>query len=116
MHELALMEALRELAEEQAARHGGGRISAIRLRVGSLAGVELEALELAFAVVMGREAPPGMAPVQLQIEPVPARCYCRCCAGDFLARDGCCECPVCGSISRDLLQGRELELVALDLA
>jgi hydrogenase nickel incorporation protein HypA/HybF len=69
MHELALMEALRDLALEQAERHGGGTIRAIHLRVGSLAGVEREALELAFAVVMEGD---GAAPVQLRIEVVPA--------------------------------------------
>jgi hydrogenase nickel incorporation protein HypA/HybF len=115
MHELALMEALRERALEQAERHGGGTIRAITLRVGSLAGVELEALELAFAVVMEREGPEGVAPVQLRIESVAAKCYCYRCACAFLAADGCCECPDCGQISRDLLQGRELDLVSLEL-
>ena len=115
MHELALMEVLRERALEQAERHGGGVIRAITLRVGSLAGVELEALELAFLVVMEREGPEGVAPVQLRIEPVAARCYCHRCMCDFLVKDGCCECPVCATISRDLLQGRELELVSLEL-
>ena len=112
---MALMEALRERALEQVERHGGGVIRAITLRVGSLAGVELEALELAFLVVMEREGPEGAAPVQLRIEPVAARCYCHRCALDFLATDGCCECPDCGHISRDLLQGRELDLVSLEL-
>ena len=112
MHELALMEALRELALEQAERHGGGAIRAITLRVGSLAGVELEALELAFAVVMEQEV---AAPVQLNIELVAARCYCPSCEWDFEAIDGCCECPACGRISDDLVAGRELELVALEL-
>jgi len=115
MHELALMEALRERALEQAERHGGGTIRAITLRVGSLAGVELDALELAFLVVMEREGPEGAAPVQLRIEPVAARCHCHRCTCDFLVNDGCCECPVCATISRDLLQGRELELVSLEL-
>jgi len=112
---LALMEALRERALEQAERHGGGTIRAITLRVGSLAGVELEALELAFAVVMEREGPEGVAPVQLRIESVAAKCYCYRCACAFLAADGCCACPDCGQISRDLLQGRELDLVSLEL-
>jgi hydrogenase nickel incorporation protein HypA/HybF len=115
MHELALMEALRERALGEVKRHGGGVIRSITLRVGSLAGVELEALELAFAVVMERDGPEGAAAVQLRIEPVAARCYCHRCALDFLATDGCCECPDCGHISRDLLQGRELDLVSLEL-
>ena len=112
MHELALMEALRERALEQAERHGGGAIRSITLRVGSLAGVELEALELAFAVVMEGE---GAAPVQLKIEPVVARCFCSSCAKNFEAVDGCCECPGCGRISHHLVAGRELDLVSLEL-
>jgi hydrogenase nickel incorporation protein HypA/HybF len=112
MHELALMEALRDLALAQAERHGGGPIRAIHLRVGSLAGVELDALELAFAVVMEGE---GAAPVQLRIEVVAARCYCSRCLVDFLVKDGCCECPGCGQISRELLAGREMELASLEL-
>ena len=112
MHELALMEALRDLALEQAERHGGGTIRAIHLRVGSLAGVEREALELAFVVVMEGE---GAVPVQLRIEAVAARCYCSSCLVDFWAKDGCCECPDCGLISRELLSGRELELASLEL-
>ena len=112
MHELALMEALSELAQEQAERHGGGSIRSITLRIGSLAGVELEALQLAFAVVMERQ---GAVPVELRIESVAARCYCPSCESEFEAIDGCCECPECGCISHDLLAGRELDLVSLEL-
>jgi len=112
MHELALMEALRERALEQVGRHGGGALRAITLRVGGLAGVELEALQLAFAVVMEDE---GAAPVQLKIEFVVARCYCPSCEREFEARDGCCACPGCARISRHLVAGRELDLVALEL-
>ena len=46
MHELSLMDAVREQALAQAALHGARRIAAITLRVGSLAGVEIEALRL----------------------------------------------------------------------
>ena len=112
MHELSLMEAVREQALEQASRHGGGRIVAISLRIGSLAGVEPEALRFAFTVVMeGTIAEQS----RLVIEAVPAVCFCGPCAQPFPAPGGDCECPRCGAISLELLQGRELELRSLEV-
>jgi hydrogenase nickel incorporation protein HypA/HybF len=112
MHELSLMEAVRDQSLEQASRHGAGRIVAITLRIGSLAGVELEALRFAFTVVMeGTIAEQA----RLVIEAVPAVCFCGPCAQPFPAPGGDCECPRCGAISLELLQGRELELRSLEL-
>ena len=112
MHELSLMDAVREQALAQAALHGARRIAAITLRVGSLAGVEIGALRLAHAVVMADTIAAGS---RLEIEAVPAECFCAACRLPFPARDGCCDCPRCGRISRELLRGRELQLASLEL-
>jgi hydrogenase nickel incorporation protein HypA/HybF len=103
MHELSLMEAVRELALEQARAHGGGPIAVIRLRIGSLAGVEPEALRFAHGVVMAGTAAEGAV---LEIEAVPARFHCEPCGQPFAAPQGDCLCPRCGAFSRRLLQGR----------
>jgi hydrogenase nickel incorporation protein HypA/HybF len=112
MHELSLMEAVRDLALERARQHGAERISVISLRIGTLAGVEPEALRFAFPVAMagtiGAEA-------RLEIETVQALCRCGACGLSFPAADGVCECPSCGAISRELLRGRELELASLEV-
>ncbi len=113
MHELSLMAAVRDVALEQALAHGGGPILAIRLRIGSLAGVEPEALRFAHAVVMAGTAAEGAA---LEIEMVPARFHCESCCQPFEAVQGDSCCPRCGVPSRRLLQGRELELSSLELA
>lgn len=113
MHELSIMEAVRDQALEQAERHGGGRITAITLRIGSLAGVEPEALTMAFNVVMAGTSAEG---ARLVIEAVAAECFCAGCQAPFPAQDGVCECPRCGAISRQLLRGRELQLASLELA
>ena len=107
------MDAVREQALEQAARHGAGRITTITLRVGSLAGVEIEALRLAHTVVMAGTIAAGS---RLEIEAVPAAFFCAACEQPFAARDGCCECPRCGRISRELLRGRELQLASMEIA
>ncbi|MGL6134255.1 MAG: hydrogenase maturation nickel metallochaperone HypA, partial [Prochlorococcaceae cyanobacterium] len=88
-------------------------ITAITLRIGSLAGVEADALALACEVVMAGTAAAG---ARLAIEAVAAECFCAGCQAPFPAQDGVCECPRCGAISRQLLRGRELQLASLELA
>ena len=112
MHELSLMEALRDQALAAAHADGASRITAIRLRVGELTGVEIEALRFAFPVVMAGTMAAG---AELRIEREPAECFCAACAAPFPASDGCCDCPRCGAISRQLLRGRDLQLLELEV-
>ena len=112
MHELALMEALRERALEQAERHGGGTIRAITLRVGSLAGVEPAALRFAARVVLRGGLADG---ARFTIETVPALAWCAPCGELFALEAGLGLCPRCGAASAELRQGRELELASLEL-
>ena len=112
MHELSLLEALRDQALAAARAEGAGRIAAIRLRVGELAGVEVEALRFAFPLVMEGTLAAG---AELRIEIEPAECHCAVCAAPFPAPQGCCDCPRCGTISRRLLRGRDLRLLSLEV-
>ena len=112
MHELSLMEALREQVLEAAARHGARRIMAVHLRIGSLAGVEPQALQFAFEVLMAEGISAG---ARLEIEAVPAEWFCPACAAPFADGPAGCECPRCAAFSRRLLRGRELELAALEI-
>ena len=107
------MEAVRTQALAAARAEGATRIAAINLRIGSLAGVEPEALRFAHTVVMAGTIAAG---AELRIEVVPARFDCEPCQQAFDAEQGDCLCPRCGSFSRELLQGRELELASLDLS
>lgn len=112
MHELSLMEALRDQALAAARAEGARRIALIRLRVGELAGVEVEALRFAFPLVMAGTLAAG---AELHIEVEPAECHCAVCEVPFPAPDGCCDCPHCGTISRRLLRGRDLRLLSLEV-
>ena len=113
MHELSLMEALRDQALAAARAEGATRIAAIRVRVGELAGVEVDALRFAFPVVMAGTIAAG---AELHIEIERAECHCAVCAAPFPAPQGCCDCPRCGTISRQLLRGRDLRLLSLEVA
>jgi len=112
MHELSLMEAVRDQALAAAHADGATRITAIQLRVGELAGVEPEALRFAHTVVMAGTIAAG---AELRIDIEAAECHCSAWDVPFLAPDGCCDCPRCGAISRQLLRGRDLRLLTLEV-
>ncbi len=115
MHELALMQEVCELALAAAAADGATRITRIQLRVGTVAGVNAEALRSAFAVVMAADAGHAAAGADLQLELVPTRCWCPHCNQSFLPADVIHACPLCGQLSSRILEGRELELTALEV-
>lgn len=112
MHELSLMDSLGKRVLAVASRESAERVLAIRLRIGSLAGVDPEALRFAATVVLAGTCAEG---AELNIEEIPAACWCDPCAAEFVAQGGQRECPRCGRQSLQLLRGRELSLVAVDL-
>lgn len=114
MHELALAVSIVQIAEQEARRHGGGRVEAIHLRIGPLAGVVKEALLAAFPIAARGTAVDGS---RLVIEDVPLVIYCPVCRAESpVAADGWLRCPACRTPTGDIRQGRELEVAALELA
>jgi hydrogenase nickel incorporation protein HypA/HybF len=114
MHELSLACHVVELVADSVRAAGGGRVAAVRLRVGALACVHEDSLRYGFDLV--REGTP-LAAVRLDIETVPVRIWCAECRTEFdLPGIQRCACPACGHLSGDIRAGRELELVAIEFA
>lgn len=113
MHEVSLMMHALELAEEAARREGASRIVGLTLRVGAMAGVVPEAMAFAFEVVrQGTMA----ADARLEWEEVPIRCRCRACGHEFEPDGFAFACEACRSPDVEMLQGRELQLVSIEIA
>jgi hydrogenase nickel incorporation protein HypA/HybF len=113
MHELALLEEVRRLGEAQAAEAGASRIHRYKLRIGTLSGVDPEALRFGFGVVMANGCSDG---AELELEVVTSLCFCPHCSQTFAPCDVIHACPQCGQLSNHLLQGQDLELVALEVS
>lgn len=113
MHELSIALSIVEMATEAAEARGAARVEAVHLRVGMLSGVVPRALHASFALAC--EHTP-LAGARLVIEEVPLMLFCRACAGARAARSAQdMACADCGTPSADLVHGRELEVVALEL-
>lgn len=113
MHEVSIMESTLELAVRSAQQQGATRIHQLTLRVGQLSGVIPDALEFAFEVVrQGTLADQA----EMIIESVPALCHCDRCDRDFEPDDYIYDCPQCHQLSSEVRQGKELELVSLEVS
>ena len=106
------MESALDAVRHEAAKHGATRVSRIVLRIGTLAGVDREALRFAYEAL----APTSIANgALLEIESVPARARCNACAKEFGVTHGFIfQCPQCGEFCDDIRQGRELAIARLE--
>jgi len=96
LHELSVACAIVEGVVEEAERLGGVRVKAVHLRVGPLSGIDKEAL--CFCFDLAAEGTP-VAGAELRVEEVPVVAYC----------------PACVGPTPQVKQGRELEVVALEV-
>jgi hydrogenase nickel incorporation protein HypA/HybF len=112
MHELSVAVSIVEIATEESARHGG-KVSAVHLRLGPLAGIVKDALEFSYQVACQGTPLDGS---QLVIEDVPLVVHCpNCQARRTLESVQSLVCDTCGAPTPDVREGRELELVALEM-
>ena len=113
MHELSIATSMVEMAAEESARRGGVQVLAVHLRLGPLSGVARDALLFSWDVAC-EDTP--VAGARLVIEESPVVVHCPACRADrALAAGGWLCCPVCEAPTPDILQGDELEVVALEI-
>jgi hydrogenase nickel incorporation protein HypA/HybF len=111
MHELSIMTEALRMATDAAKFAGATRVRKLRLRIGSLSGVVPDSLRFAFDVVCRGTMAEGAT---LEIEAVPAACWCETCLTEFECVDFFNECPRCHNVSGELRRGRELDIGAVE--
>ncbi len=114
MHELSIALSMVEMAAEEAARRGVGvQVCAIHLKLGQLSGVVKEALLFSYDVACEGTPLQGS---RLLIEEVPVIVYCPTCRAEtaIASLQHFC-CAVCDTPTPQVVQGRELEIVALEI-
>jgi hydrogenase nickel incorporation protein HypA/HybF len=114
VHEVSLVLALLELADDAARREGASRIEVVHVELGALSGVVPEALAFAFA---GAKAGTLAEGARLEIHLLPAVAYCVACGREFEVQSdfGVVLCPCCERPSAALRQGYELTLSRLEV-
>jgi hydrogenase nickel incorporation protein HypA/HybF len=112
MHELSIALSIIDVAAEAAQREPG-RVVAVRLRLGPLSGVVRDALESAYE--LAREGTP-LADSRLIVEETSIIVHCPTCAAErAVASIQEMRCSVCGTPAPNVVAGRELDIVALEM-
>jgi hydrogenase nickel incorporation protein HypA/HybF len=112
MHELSIAMSIVEMAEEESGRHGSARILSVHMRLGKLSGVVREALLSSYEMACEATVLEGS---RLVIEEVPVEIFCsKCATRRPLQTIQLFCCPVCGTPAMDVVQGKELEVIALE--
>lgn len=112
MHEASIAQALLDALFEQAEPLGAKRIVAVRLQIGEAAGVVVEALELAIDALSRDTIAEGLA---VHVERVPLAVRCRDCDSRAVAETWLMVCAACGSRAVDVISGRELRVLEMDI-
>ncbi len=112
MHELSIAMSIVELAVEEAERRGV-QIDAVHIKLGALSGVVKEALVSCYEMACENTPLQGS---RLVIEEVPVVIFCPTCQTQRpLSSIQLFCCPECGTPCSQIVQGRELEVVALEI-
>jgi hydrogenase nickel incorporation protein HypA/HybF len=113
MHELSIALSILDELEEQIEKHDHAAVEAVHVRLGVLSGVDPQALR--FAYELAREGTP-FAASRLKIESVRLLVLCLQCKQTHQPDPQNICCPRCLTPEQEILEGRELEVRALELA
>jgi hydrogenase nickel incorporation protein HypA/HybF len=112
MHELSIAMSIVEMAEEEAGNRNA-RVTAVHLKLGMLSGVVKDSLLSSYELACEGT---GLQGSRLVIEEIPVIAFCpRCQAPRALNSIQWFACPECKGPVSDVIQGRELQVAALEI-
>jgi hydrogenase nickel incorporation protein HypA/HybF len=113
MHELSIAMSIVDLAEEEIEKRGATQVNAVHLKLGLLSGVVKDALLSSYGLACEGTALAGSS---LLIEEVPIVAYCpQCDAPRPVSSIEWFVCPECRAPITQVLQGKELQVVGMEI-
>jgi hydrogenase nickel incorporation protein HypA/HybF len=112
MHELGIAQSIYDIVQQSVPEELAPDVRKVRIRIGQFAGVVPDSLDFCFNILVG-ETP--MKNAKLCIEQIPLMSECRECSCRFQVEDYNFLCPSCGSANLELVSGKELEIVDIEV-
>ncbi len=112
MHEMSLAESVREIVEEAARGNGAQRVLSVRLEIGKLAQVEVDAMRFAFEVVMQGSL---AQQARLDIVETEASAWCMPCGTTVTLGQRGQPCPLCGSWQLQVTGGDRMRVMDIEI-
>lgn len=112
MHEMSLCENIIQILEQEANRLAFEHVHCVRLEIGALAGVEIDALRFCFDAITGGTLAEG---AQLEIIEQPAMAWCLYCQHHVEIVQRQAPCPRCGAYHLQIPEGDKLRIKDLEV-
>jgi hydrogenase nickel incorporation protein HypA/HybF len=112
MHELAIVSSVLDQLDELQKQHAGAHFSKVGLRVGELAGVDVDCLRFGFECVVKDTSWESLV---LEIEQIQRRQRCPGCSAEFRAENWATACPECGEAATITIAGEELQIAYVEV-
>lgn len=110
MHELSLTQSI---VDTIAARFPDSRVTVVRLEVGRLSGVVVDAIRFCFDLVAEGTVVEGAT---LEVAEPAGRGDCRSCGHEFDIDDPIVLCSACGDANVRVLAGRDLKILSVEVS
>lgn len=112
MHELSIVMGILKIAETEAEKAGAKRVDLIELEIGTLAGIELEALDFVWS---GAVKDTVLEHATRKIDLIKGKGKCMECDHIFTVEHIYDACPNCQNYLKGIIQGKELRVKALEV-
>jgi len=112
MHELGIASSILEAVQKESLRHVGVRISKVGVKIGELAGVDVDALQFGFECIVKETEWEGLV---LEVESIPRVQRCPKCGHEFRMVDYDPQCPQCGEFGTKCISGEELDIAYMEV-
>lgn len=113
MHELSIALGILKIAEQEAAKAKASKVETIELEIGTLAGVELDALEFVWSAATKETI---LEHAKMEINTIQAEAKCIDCDHIFHVENYYDNCPTCQSNFKAILKGKELRVKSLEVS
>lgn len=114
MHEMGIaLQVIDIAAAAIPPEHDGCKVERINLKIGKLTAVVPQSLEFCLGIA-AKETP--LEHAEVTIEEVPVMAQCRSCLQKWQVDEPAFKCPHCRSGDLEIISGRELDVVSIDIA
>jgi len=112
MHELGIATSILQSVQSAARHNPGVRITKVGVKIGELAGVDVDALQFGFECIVKDTE---WEPLVLEIESIPRVQSCPKCQHEFRMTDYDPQCPRCGEFATQCISGEELDIAYMEV-
>ena len=112
MHELSIALGIVKIAEQEYRKAGANKVESIELEIGTLSGVELDSLDVAWPMAVKDTV---LEHAERKIDIIDGWARCVDCETEFPLDHIFDSCPECNSYFKNVVRGKELRVKALEV-